>query len=218
MSERVTVDVDKPAVSVLRRAAEVIRNGGLVVYPTETLYGIGSDALNKGAVRKVLLSKKRRRDKAPLVIVDSPQMLLRVVERVGKSAQLLMNTFWPGPLTLVFNASALVPDEVTQGRGTIGVRIPSSTFCLKLLAETGVPLTSTSANLSGEPPGRTIEEIQRQLPGVDLFLDAGELPPSLPSTVVDVSGENTVVLREGVIPFSRLQQVLPAIQTSAPSS
>lgn len=200
--------------AAMREAASVIARGGVIVYPTETLYGLGADALNPAAVRNVLAVKKRKDDKPILAIVNSVEMLRRVVAYVPESAEHLMQAFWPGPLTLVFMASAQVPKELTQSTGTIGVRIPSHTFCLELVERCARPLTSTSANISGEPPHRSIEEIRRALTeGVELFLDAGPLPESKPSTVVSVIHDPPKLLREGVIDIDRLRDVLPAIQT-----
>jgi L-threonylcarbamoyladenylate synthase len=218
MSESVAVDVNYPDASVLKRAADVIRSGGLIVYPTETLYGIGADATNASAIRKVHKAKQRQEAKPILVIVDSQEMLHELVDTVSEPAKRLMERFWPGPLTLVFRASSLVPNELTQGGRTIGVRIPSSNLCLKLLAETRVPLTSTSANVSGEAPERTVEQIRRHLSGIDLYLDAGELPESLPSTVVNVSFVVPRVLRIGIIRPAQLRQVVPDIHLSTSSS
>ena len=200
--------------AALREAAGVIARGGVIVYPTETLYGLGADALNPAAVRNVLAVKKRKDDKPILAIVNSVEMLRRVVAYVPESAEHLMQAFWPGPLTLVFMASAHVPKELTQSTGTIGVRIPSHPFCLELVERCARPLTSTSANIAGEPPHRSIEEIRRALTeGVELFLDAGPLPESKPSTVVSVIHDPPKLLREGVIDIDRLRDVLPAIQT-----
>ena len=218
MNESVAVDVNDPAPSVLRKAAGVIRSGGLIVYPTETLYGIGADATNATAIRKVSKAKQRRETKPILVIVDSQEMLRELVGNVSEPAKLLIERFWPGALTLVFKASSDIPDELTQGSGTIGVRIPSSNLCLKLLAETRVPLTSTSANVSGKSPERTVEKIQRHLTGIDLYLDAGELPERRPSTVIDVSLLVPRVLRTGAIRLEQLRQVVPDIHLSTSSS
>jgi len=217
MNKSIAVDTNDPPVSALWRAAEVIRSGGLIVYPTETLYGIGADATNPSAVRKVHEAKKRQEKKPILVIVDSPEMLSRLVNRISERAKLLMEKFWPGPLTLVFIASPLVPDELTRGSGTIGVRIPSSNLCLKLVTEVQVPLTSTSANPSGEAPERTVGRIQEHLAGIDLYLDAGELPESLPSTVVDVTSDVPRVLRRGALPIEQLRQVVQDIRLSTSS-
>lgn len=213
MTEVLPVHHDDPDQSALEHAADVLRRGGLIVYPTETLYGIGADATNPEALRRIPLAKQRTDRKPILVIVNSVRMMTPYVEAVSAQARELIDTFWPGPLTLVFRASQQVPMELTQGTGTIGIRIPSSQLCLKLLEHMGVPLTSTSANLSGEKPARTVEEISSALKGIDLYLDAGKLPESKPSTVVDVAGEVARVVRSGAIGLDRLREVDLDIQT-----
>lgn len=209
MSQVVTIDPGNPDEVILQRAAQVVRSGGLIVYPTETLYGIGADATNPGAIKRVSEAKKRTEQKPVLVLVDSVEMMSPLVEAVPLAARILMQGFWPGPLTIVFSASDRVPTEITRGSKNIGIRIPSSRLCLRLLAHLRTPLTSTSANLSGEPPVRAVQEIHKDLTGIDLYLDAGELPESLPSTVVDVSGLAPRLLRHGAIPVEQIQQVLP---------
>lgn len=207
------LDQNRPDESVLAAASDVIIRGGVIVYPTETLYGIGADAINAAAVRRVYAVKKRKDQKPVLVIVHSEEMLRRIVQTVPEPAERLMRVFWPGPLTIVFRASAIIPAEVTQSGGTVGVRIPSNIFCLKLVERCDRPLTSTSANISGEPVHRTIEQIQAALyDGVDLFIDAGQLPESKASTVVSVVHDPPQLVREGVIDFVRLQEILPNIQ------
>ena len=199
--------------STLVAAFDVIRTGGVIVYPTETLYGIGADATNSAAVRKVLQVKKRKDTKPILVIVHSVEILQLLVAEIPASAERLMTEFWPGPLTLVFKALREIPEEVTQGSGTVGARIPSNAFCLELLRRCNCPLTSTSANISGEPIHRTIDEIKKALDeGIDLFIDAGVLPESKPSTVVSVVPENPKLIREGVISFDSLRKVVPTIE------
>jgi L-threonylcarbamoyladenylate synthase len=213
MNEVIAIDRNTPDESVLQHAADVVRSGGLIVYPTETLYGIGADANNPAAIRKVHEAKGRTERKPILVIVDSVEMMLPYVESVSLAARILMEKLWPGPLTLVFKASGLVSSELVQSTGTIGVRIPSGRLCLRLLAHLGVPLTSTSANSSGEKPARGVKEIQEGLTGIDLYLDAGELPESQPSTVVDVSGDIPRVLRSGAVATDKLEQVLLEIRS-----
>jgi L-threonylcarbamoyladenylate synthase len=212
MNEVIAIDRNTPDESVLQHAADVVRSGGLIVYPTETLYGIGADATNPAAIRKVHKAKGRTERKPILMIVDSTEMMLPYVESVSLSAKILMERLWPGPLTLVFKASGLVPPELAQSTGTIGIRIPSSLLCLRLIAHLGVPLTSTSANRSGEKPERTIVEIQGRLTGIDFYLDAGELPEGQPSTVVDVSTDISRVLRHGAVPIEQLDQLLLEIR------
>lgn len=199
-----------PEESVLTAAADVIRAGGVLVYPTETLYGIGADALNPSAIAKVIAAKKRNESKPILILAHSIPMVRTLVAEIQHSAYSFMEGFWPGPLTIVFKAARNIPAEITQGSGTIGIRIPSSKFCIELLKRCGCPLTSTSANISGEPVHRTIEEIHRALTaGIDLYIDAGSLPESKPSTVISVVNHPPKLIREGVISFETLQTVVP---------
>lgn len=196
----------------LRRAAGIMNAGGVIVYPTETLYGIGAHALNPGAVKRVREVKKRGDGKPILVIVSGAQMVPDLVREVSVEASILMSAFWPGPLTLVFRASAVVPDEITQGTGSVGIRVPSHEFCLALVRECGFPVTSTSANISGEDPPRRVADIKIALnEGVDLFVDGGELPSRLPSTVVDVLSSPPRLVRRGAVPAEALVHVLPHI-------
>ncbi len=212
MSRTLAVNAEAPEPWVLEEAARVITSGGVIVYPTETLYGVGADALDEKAVGKVLAAKKRQDNKPILVIVHSVEQLGELVAEIPPPAIQLMEKFWPGPLTIVFKAKPGLPLELTQGSETIGVRIPSNTFCLELLRRCDCPLTSTSANISGEPMQRTIAEIRTTLNvGIDLFIDAGTLPESKPSTVVSAAVSPPKLTREGVISLHELQAVLPQL-------
>jgi len=194
---------------ILEHASVVIRAGGIIVYPTETLYGIGADALNATAVRKVIANKKERGKKPIGVIAGNLQQVSMVAASVNSFARMLIDNLWPGPLTLIFDATPIVPPEITGDTGTIGVRIPSNNFCLALLRRTGCVLTATSANVSGTMPEKSIQKIQASLDGpIDLFIDAGILKEGKPSTVLDVRGTDPVLIREGAIPFQQIQSLL----------
>jgi L-threonylcarbamoyladenylate synthase len=208
MAQVLSVSLDRPEDDPLLSAAGVIKAGGVVVYPTETLYGIGADALNAQAIEKVHSVKSRTDRKPILIIVHTAGALNGLVEEVPVFARQLMNAFWPGPLTLVFRAGANIPHNLSRGSRTIGIRIPSSPLCLRLLELCGCPLTSTSANISGGPVLRDMSEIRKVLrTGVDMYLDAGILPERRPSTVVDVTGSSPALVRDGAIPFERIQEV-----------
>jgi len=212
MSLVLKVDAAQPEDKPMVLAAEVIQAGGVIVYPTETLYGIGANAWDGAAIAKVRAIKQREGRKPILVIVKDEQQLAMLTNEISDEARKLIARFWPGPLTLVFKATREVPDLLSHGSGTIGVRIPSSPFCLRLLALCGCPLTSTSANISGGPSLHTVKEIRRAIPrGVDLFLDAGDLHPALPSTVLDVTVSPPLILRAGAVSSASLQQVIPEI-------
>ncbi len=212
MALTLAVDREHPADRPLVLAAEVIQAGGVIVYPTETVYGIGSNAWDGTAIAKIRALKRRTDQKPILVIVGSREQLVSVVDGISPLAERCMDAFWPGPLTLVFKASNRVPDLLSRGTGTIGVRIPSSPVCLRLLELAGCPLTSTSANLSGMPPLLSVQEIRKAIPlGIDLVLDAGSLPPSEPSTVLDVTGDQPRLLRAGAVSEARLREIVPAL-------
>jgi L-threonylcarbamoyladenylate synthase len=209
MALTLSIDPVNPEDRTLVLAAEVIRAGGVIVYPTDTMYGIGANALNPEAIAKVQAVKRRTDQKPILVLVPSAAEVGDLTPEITPTAQLLMDAFWPGPLTLVFAAADAIPSVLKSGGGTIGIRVPSNPVCLKLLKLCACPITSTSANLSGEMTEKTVAEIRRNLAaGVDLYLDAGALPESKPSTVVDVSVTPPRLLRAGVIDVDRLRAVV----------
>jgi heptosyltransferase-2 len=207
-----TVTLAGSADAAVRAAADVVRQGGVIVYPTETIYGVGADASNKDAVGKVFKAKRRHDGKPVLVLLPSADSLEPLAASVPPAARALMAALWPGPLTLIFRSSGCLPAEVTQGSGTIGVRVPSSEFCRRLLVACGRPLVSTSANISGEPAPRTVTAIQRAFgKDVDLYVEAGVLADSPPSTVVDVTGERLRIVRVGAITKEQIAHVVPDI-------
>jgi len=213
MALRVTVDPGQPDDRSLVLAAEVVQAGGVIVYPTETLYGIGSDALNPEAVQKVHKVKGRSPEKPMLVLVPARESLLPLVREIPRAADVLMESFWPGPLTLVFPISSRVPPALVGASTSLGIRVPSSELCLRLLRLAGTPLVSTSANPPGKPPLRSVDSMQTLLAhGIDLFLDAGELPDNKPSTVVDVSQTPPRLIREGMIGKSALRAIVADLQ------
>lgn len=200
---------DAPDMEVIRQAAAVIALGGVVVYPTETLYGIGVDAGNERALRRVFALKGREGGKPLLVIADSFAMLRPFVAEVNRDAQKLMDAYWPGPLTLVFRATPRASADLTAGTGTLGARVPSSELCRLLARAAGRPITSTSVNRAGQPPLYSADEIRKEFPdGIDLVVDAGTLPPALPSSVVDVTSSPARLLREGAVPWSEIERTL----------
>jgi len=210
MALHMNVDPDAPADRAMVLAAEVLQAGGLVVYPTETLYGLGANAWNGDAVRRIQLLKRRPDNKPILVIVASEESVRGLALEISPVAQLLMRAFWPGPLTLVFAAAPGVSDGLTQGTGTIGIRIPSSPLCRALATLCGCPVTSTSANVSGGSAPQSVQGIESDLgPGVDLYLDGGTLPARLPSTVVDVSAGRPRLIRAGAVPTDRITSIVP---------
>jgi L-threonylcarbamoyladenylate synthase len=190
---------------VVRKAARVIRKGGVLLYPTDTVYGLGCDALNPTSIQRVFDIKLRPETRPALVLVRDRAMLGTLVSDLPPLALKLMERFWPGPLTMVFNAREGLHPLLTGNAGKVGARLPDHEFCRRLLGLAGVPIVSTSANISDEEGVQEIDTLRLRFGGiVDLFIDAGPPASTVPSTVVDVTGGSLKVIREGVIPASAL--------------
>jgi L-threonylcarbamoyladenylate synthase len=191
------------------RCKDAVRSGGVIVYPTDTFYGLGVDPGNTSAVRKLFSIKGRRTDQPILLLVHDQAMLREWVAEITPQAERLMKKFWPGPLTLVFKAKKETLPELTAGTGTIGLRIPGSALTRQLLAYLGIALTGTSANISGGPSITTAEEALETIGDmVDLVLDGGKTAGGKPSTIVDVSADELKVIREGAISVRELSEEL----------
>jgi len=183
--------------SSITEAAIVVKRGGLVVYPTDTVYGIGADPFDEGAVAK-LFEAKARGNKPVTVLCDSMRSA-RMLASMSPTAQVLAEEFWPGGLTIVLPSLRRLPFQLDQGAGEVGVRVPALADCVKLIGQCGGFLTGTSANASGKPSCRTAEEALDALgEKVDMILDGGRLVGQ-ESTVVRVRGEKVEVLREGAV-------------------
>lgn len=195
-----TVSVNDPA--AIAKAAEALRSGGVILYPTDTLYGLGADALSDEALAKVREIKGRDEKKPIHAIVSGLEMAAEYGE-VNEMALALASAYMPGPLALILRKKPGATIAMCEGRDEFGFRIPNSEFCLNLAREFGQPFTTTSANLAGAQPEHSPEKIIAQLGErahlIDLVVDAGELPERLPSTVVDVSSGEMRILREGAI-------------------
>ncbi len=178
-----------------------LNDGGILLYPTDTVYGLGVDALNIEAIHK-LKELKGRDGKAFSVIVSDLEMAEKYVE-VNDKAQEIAKKYLPGPLTIILPKKDIVPDELTEGKQTLGIRIPNNEFCIKLAKEFGRPFVSTSANVGGEETKNLTREILEQFGAkadhIDYLVDVGELPQRKPSTIVDLSSGNIEIIREGSI-------------------
>ena len=190
------------------RAVTAIRQGEVIVFPTETFYGLGADALNSAAVEKVVSLKGRNLESPIAVIVADREMLREVVTVVPPTALRLMERFWPGPLTLVLPAKKTLPAPLLNSSGGVGIRISSHPAATRLARELGRPLTATSANPSGKEPARTVEEAMGYFSGrVEIFLDGGRLKGTKGSTVVEIVQGKLRIIREGEIPAEELKRV-----------
>ena len=211
MKETLTLKVDSqnPDIAKIEIAAQFIRKGGLVAFPTETVYGLGADALNPDAVLALFEAKKRPLDNPPIIHVANQSEIYRLVEAVPKKAELLMEKFWPGPLTLIFKRSSIVPSVTVAGLDTVAIRAPKHKVALALIRQSGCPIAAPSANLAGKPSPTTAQHVYEDLNGrIDVILDGGHTRIGVESTVVDLSVDPPMLLRPGGTPFEALKQIL----------
>ncbi len=208
MPQIIKIDFDHPD-SALENSTEILKRGGVVSFPTETFYGLGANALDEQAVKKIYQIKKRELNKPLLVFVASEHQLPLLTSDINKSAKILMDHFWPGPLTLLFKASSSVPKCLIGDTGKIGVRVSGSNFISQLCQMCGFPITGSSANISDSPDLLSAEEIRQTLGDkVDLILDGGKSGETLPSTVLDVSEKVPLLVRPGIVEKKAIEEVL----------
>ncbi len=196
--------------SALPEAIEFLKDGSLVAFPTDTVYGVAAHAFLPQAVARLYAAKERPRERAIPLLLAKREDLHLVARDIPPTAWPLIERFWPGGLTLVFFRKATVPEIVCAGGETVALRVPNHRLALALIEGTGAPLATTSANLSGRPEPLTAEEVGQQLGArIDLILDGGTSPGGIPSTVVDLSVSPPAVLREGAIAVERLAELIP---------
>ena len=199
----------------IKEAAEEIKNGNLVLFPTETVYGIGSNALNAEAVKKIFIAKGRAQDNPLIVHVCSIEMVEKIVQEITPLEKKLMEKFWPGPLTIIFNRKSekIIPNVVTANLDTVGIRMPSNKIAKKLIQEAGVPIAAPSANISGKPSGTKVEDIIEELDGkVQYILDGGVTDIGLESTVIKIDNGVIDILRPGKVTKEELQEVANQVE------
>ena len=189
------------------RALEILKNGGLVAFPTDTVYGVGTMAFDENAIKSIYVAKDRRVEKAIPILLGRSEDLEKVAASLTSMAEKLAARFWPGPLTLVIPKHPSLP-TVVSATPTVGVRVPDHPVARALLTAAG-PMAVTSANISGEPSPKTAGEVSRQLnKRIPIILDGGETPGGVPSTVVDCTGAEPVILREGPISLEEIKATL----------
>ena len=194
------IDPLHPAHELINEAALVIKNGGVIAFPTRHLYGLGADAFNADAVNRVFEIKRRPHDKPLLVLIDKSYDLIRLVQQVPNSATRIMKRFWPGAVTIVFRAKHILPTNLTAGTEKIGVRMPEHPVALALATAVQGPITATSANITGNSGCSLVSEMDPLITDrVDLIIDVGALKGGIGSTVVDVTGGYPKILRQGAI-------------------
>ena len=197
----------------LKRAAHILQSGGLVAFPTETVYGLGGDGLQPQAARRIYEAKGRPSDNPLILHISKVEELAALVSGMPEKAKPLMDAFWPGPMTLIFQKSKQVPYETTGGLETVAVRMPEHQAARQLIARAGVPVAAPSANLSGRPSPATAEHVKEDLWGrIDMIVDGGPVGIGVESTIVDLTEEVPVILRPGHITKKMIEEVAGGVR------
>ena len=203
----------------LRQCAEIIKKGGIVAFPTETVYGLGADALNPLAVQNIFQAKGRPNDNPLIIHIHDISVLDKYVKDVPQVLSILSKLYMPGPLTVVLKKKEIVPDSVTAGLSTVAVRIPDNDIALKLIKYSETAIAAPSANISGKPSPTTYEHVVCDLFGkADAIINGGKCRIGLESTVLDLTSDKPVILRPGGVPYDSLKLVIKDIKTSSFSS
>ena len=212
MTVVIRVDPNHPDPDSVARAADCLRRGGLVAFPTETVYGLGAHALDRAAVRRLFEAKGRPANDPIIVHIPAFDRIAALTRDLPAPARALADRFWPGPLTLVLPRSAEVPDEVTAGLDTVAIRIPSHPVARALLRAAGLPVAAPSANLFSRPSPTRAAHVLEDLDGrIDMVLDGGDTDVGVESTVLDLSHGTPTILRPGAITIEQLRAVVPAV-------
>lgn len=211
----INIDPDDVDENSIIKAARLIREGQVVAFPTETVYGLGANALDVAAVRRIFEAKGRPSDNPLIVHIDDYDMLKMVVRDVPVKARMLMERFWPGPLTIIMKKSPLIPSQVTAGLDTVGVRMPANEVALSLIRYAQVPIAAPSANLSGKPSPTRPEHVIHDMKGrIAAILSAGPCAVGLESTVVDVTGDKPKMFRPGGVTLEMLENTIGEVEVA----
>ncbi len=195
----------------IREAGKIIAEGGIVAFPTETVYGLGASALNGNAVKKIFAAKGRPSDNPLIVHIADKKQISEIAEEITPAAEKLINAFMPGPFTIILKKKQYIPDEVTAGLDTVGIRFPENETAAALIKAAGVPVAAPSANLSGKPSPTRAKHVKDDMTGrADAIIDGGDCGVGVESTIVDASGETPVILRPGGITLEDLRAVIPS--------
>lgn len=208
------VNIDKLNIDedVLNEAADIISSGGLVAFPTETVYGLGANGLNEEAVKKIYIAKGRPQDNPLILHVSSKEEVNDLVEEIPQVAKQCMDMFWPGPLTIILKRSNLIPNIITGGLNTVAVRMPNNEIALQLIKKAGTPIAAPSANTSGSPSPTIANHVIEDLNGkVEMIIDGGSTEVGLESTILDLSGDIPTILRPGGVTIEQLRGIIPNV-------
>ncbi|QQY79190.1 L-threonylcarbamoyladenylate synthase [Keratinibaculum paraultunense] len=213
--ETIIIKVNKqnPEKALIKKGADIIKSGGLVAFPTETVYGLGANGLDEKAVKKIFIAKGRPQDNPLILHVAEKDQVSPLVEFISKEAEELMEKFWPGPLTLLFKRSKLVPDCITAGLDTVAIRMPNHPVALALIKASDVPIAAPSANTSGKPSPTLASHVKEDLYGkIHMIIDGGKTGIGVESTVLDMSGDKPLILRPGGVTLEQLREILPYVE------
>jgi L-threonylcarbamoyladenylate synthase len=205
----VGIDPNKIDDQLINVCAKILKQGGTVAFPTETVYGLGANALDSEAIKKIFVAKGRPSDNPLIVHVAKTEEILPLVKEIPKRAYDVMEKFWPGPLTIIFEKSNIVPHEISAGLSTVAIRMPSHPIAIKLIEECGLPIAAPSANISGRPsPTKAEHVIEDLMDKVDAIVAGGDCTVGVESTVLDMTGEVPMILRPGGVTKEMLEEVL----------
>jgi len=208
--ETILVKATENNTEVLVKASEILKNGGLVAFPTETVYGLGGNGLNPTAVKNIFKAKGRPMDNPLILHIASLSQLNELVKEVTPCAKTLIENFWPGPMTLIFKKTDIVPKETSGGLNTVAIRFPANKVAQELIRLSGLPIAAPSANTSGRPSPTKAEHVFEDMnTKIEMVLDGGECEIGLESTVIDVTGENPVICRPGGVTLEQVQKFFP---------
>jgi L-threonylcarbamoyladenylate synthase len=197
----------------MKKAANIIKNGGLVAFPTETVYGLGADSLNPTACAKIFQAKNRPLDDPLIVHICDKQDVFRLANGIDKTTLDLTNEFWPGPLTLLLKKSTSVPEIITAGLDTVAIRMPNNKIALSIIKEAQTPIAAPSANLFGRPSPTIAQHVLDDLDGkIDLIIDAGKTEIGLESTILDLTQTPFCILRPGGVGIGKLRKIIPQVE------
>ncbi|MCX8188329.1 MAG: L-threonylcarbamoyladenylate synthase [Nitrososphaeria archaeon] len=215
MTEIIKVDPLNPDPSIIKYVAEIIVKGGLVAFPTETVYGLGADTFNSSAVKKIFEVKGRPIDNPLIVHVSNLEQLERITYDISDKALKLIDCFWPGPLTLIFKRKSGVPPEVSAYLPTIAVRMPANPIALSLINESKTPIAAPSANISSKPSPTSAEHVIKDLyDKIDIIIDGGETLYGVESTILNIQSDPPKLLRPGAIPLEEIEKVVGCVDVS----
>lgn len=206
------IDLNNIDMNIIDEASLILKEGNLVAFPTETVYGLGANALDADASKKIYEAKGRPSDNPLIVHVADREQMIPLVKEIPKKAELLMDAFWPGPMTLIFNKSSIVPYGTTGGLDTVAIRMPNHKIALKLIEYSGIPIAAPSANTSGRPSPTTAKHVMDDMKGrISMVIDGGEVGIGIESTIVDVTDDIPMILRPGYITKTMLEDVVGTV-------